>query len=169
MFGFLRRAGERAAERDMEKHLRFFRVAGPEQAAFLRVAAAQSIAALAPVMDKHDLDFVFDVLGKGTQLTPDQSVKVSNFNSRLIKIRAKAYEDDNPHSTLMGSGITAWILTFRALTYPSLAPLAMELWQHIERGQDNYEETLLDLVEGGVVEPGAAVRTFAPPTCFATA
>lgn len=154
MSGLFRRLankiGEASAVKDMERHIGFYRAAGGKEAATLRVGAAMAFVSMMNVAHKENLIFLEDILNTGRPLDPNETVQLTPFIMKMNKARGRLMQQDNPPSVLAGNGFITWILTLRSFIYPALLPSVREMWQHIERGQNYYEDALSELSYNGM-------------------
>ena len=166
MFSLFRRTAQRVGEAsaiaDMERHSGLYRMAGPTEAAGLRANAAVAFRIVADFAEKASIaEDIFDNL---CPLQSDESARVSAFILSLTRARDKLFQQGDLRSTLFANGLTTWVLSLRAFTYPVLLPMVREMWQHIERGEPEYQQTLTEYEAAGV-PIGTAWMFEPPPAC----
>ena len=89
------------------------------------------------------------------------------FNVRLIKIREEINRIGELRADLVASGLTIFVVSFRALACPALMKTGAALWTELRRGVETWFDNLCGLAPELACDPSTVDALWPFPNAFA--
>lgn len=141
-----RKAGLKAARRDLENHFGFYKMSSSEEIAAMLATAIVARQMLC-TLENVEREFPHEVIEGEKVITGEVGAEVSFYILEINKIQKHLAAHPDPEMQFIGTGVTTWILSLRGVSYPELLPQARGIWAELKRGWPEARDTV------GVMKP----------------